>query len=207
MRQKIQFAIYGMIALVSIISIALAYVPVDIGSSNDEIVDDTMPIPMVPEDYTLPESPLIYLRTYTENDHKWLQLNIYFEARNQAFKGMLAVGFVTQNRVKDERYPSTYEAVVTKAVMKDGYPVRHKCHFSWYCDGLSDKPDLSRKAEREAWEDAGIAATIVLEGNYQDFTNGALYYHTDAVSPTWAIPSYVTQVAKLDKHIYYIRNE
>ena len=52
---------------------------------------------------------------------------MYFEARNQGWKGMLAVGVVIQNRVKDPRYPSHICSVVRQGKYWQGHPVKHKC--------------------------------------------------------------------------------
>ena len=71
--------------------------------------------------------------------------NIYWEARNQNPKGMIAVGLVTINRVFDTRYPNTACEVVhqgpTRPSWKNhkiSYPVKNRCQFSWYCDGKAD---------------------------------------------------------------------
>ena len=72
--------------------------------------------------------------------------NIYFEARNQGTAGWSAVASVTLNRVKDKRFPNTVCEVVKQGPTreswkKDGnyYPLKHRCQFSWYCDGKKDK--------------------------------------------------------------------
>ena len=80
--------------------------------------------------------------------------NIYHEARNQGTAGWLAVAAVTMNRVIDNRFPNTICEVVFQAETKESwktkskkdilaserifYPIRHRCQFSWYCDGKSD---------------------------------------------------------------------
>ena len=79
--------------------------------------------------------------------------NIYHEARGQGTAGWLAVAAVTLNRVTDERFPDTICGVVFQAETRESwktkgkdvpdieriyYPVRHRCQFSWYCDGMSD---------------------------------------------------------------------
>jgi len=86
-----------------------------------------------------------------------LQKNAYFEARNQSDAGMVAVTHVVLNRVASDRFPDTVCEVVEQGHMskwwKDNHdrdvPVRHKCQFSWFCDGLSDEPK-----EKEAWKHA-----------------------------------------------------
>ena len=40
-----------------------------------------------------------------ESEQKCIADNIYWEARNQSAKGMIAVALVTRNRVLDERFP------------------------------------------------------------------------------------------------------
>ena len=47
--------------------------------------------------------------------------NIYWEARNQPFRGMVAVGQVTMNRVKDKRFPDTPCEVVEQGPTKPSW--------------------------------------------------------------------------------------
>ena len=98
-----------------------------------------------------------------------MALNIYHEAKNQPIEGMLAVGEVVLNRVEDERFPNNVCEVIKQGPVKESwktrqtpdpddavfYPVRHRCQFSWYCDGLSDKP-----YEQEAWAQAQQVAAM-----------------------------------------------
>ena len=72
-----------------------------------------------------------------------LALNIYFESRNQPIEGQVAVSQVVLERVKSDKYPSTVCEVVFQGPTYSwsvNYPIRDRCQFSWYCDGLSDKP-------------------------------------------------------------------
>ena len=67
--------------------------------------------------------------------------NIYFEAAVESTAGKLAVAQVTMNRVNSERYPNTVCKVITQGKhYKNGFPVRDRCQFSWYCDGKHDEP-------------------------------------------------------------------
>ena len=111
-----------------------------------------------------------------------LALNIYWESRNQGIVGQLAVGQVVMNRVADKRYPDTPCKVVMQGpVYRSGYPVRHRCQFSWYCDGKSDKPD-----DEYAWAYAQMVAADVLRGEVPDFTGGSTHYHAYYVKPYWS---------------------
>ena len=77
------------------------------------------------------------------NQMHCLATNIYHEARGESFAGKVAVANVTHNRVDSTKYPNTYCGVVYQAQMYVNWrgnevPARHKCQFSWYCDGKSD---------------------------------------------------------------------
>lgn len=143
-----------------------------------------------------------------------MQQNIYFESRNQQTRGQIATAWVTLNRVNSILYPSTVCSVVKQAeVDSRGNPIRYRCKFSWYCDGLSDEPDLNNPVEARAWDSAGELARTMIGACLlgidpvqcpEDPTNGALYYHTDEVSPSWS-QVYVV-VAEVGNHIFYRRN-
>lgn len=73
---------------------------------------------------------------------KCMVLNLYHEARSESEKGMIAVGYVTLNRVVSNHFPDSICKVVKQAVYyKNGMPKRNKCQFSWWCDGKDDKAD------------------------------------------------------------------
>ena len=63
------------------------------------------------ESYVLETPPNLDLE-YDRQEIQCLADNMYWEARNQATKGMIAVGYVTMNRVADDRYPFTVCEVV-----------------------------------------------------------------------------------------------
>ena len=138
---------------------------------------------------------------FTPEDEECLAQNIYFEAKNQSLTGQLAVGIVTLKRVEDRRFPNSICGVVkhTKHAYANGFPVRHKCQFSWYCDGLSDRPHNPR-----AFEQAQHIASSLLseESAIVDFTHGANHYHADYIDPPhWT--SKMIMVARIENHIFY----
>jgi spore germination cell wall hydrolase CwlJ-like protein len=136
-----------------------------------------------------------------------LAQNIYWEARNQSFGGQVAVGLVTMNRVKDKRFPNTVCEVVyqgpRKSSNKDSnisIPIRNRCHFSWYCDGKSDKwPKNDKTAINLAYD----IASMILDHkiHFLDITRGATHYHADYVYPEWA--SSKEKTVEIDDHIFY----
>ena len=89
-------------------------------------------------------SPILHAQNYIDNT-QCMALNIYHEAKNQSMVGQIAVGLVTMNRVRDHRYPNSICEVVKQGPSRPSWkdpnkriPIRHKCQFSWFCDGKSD---------------------------------------------------------------------
>lgn len=126
-----------------------------------------------------------------------LALNIYHEARGEPFEGRLAVAHVVLNRVADRRFPRTICAVVKQG----GWRQLHRCHFSWWCDGRSDRPTDAR-----AWRESRTIARLVHNGLTLDPTGGALWYHARHVSPFWADSANKLRHTKIGAHIFYIAN-
>ena len=129
-----------------------------------------------------------------------LALNLYFEARDQPVVGQLAVGYSTMNRVKDERYPDSVCGVVKQAKYSSWdskNPIRHRCQYSWFCDGMSDEPKNSK-----AMLEATILAANIFYGRVTDISDGATHYHATWIdAPYWA--EKMTTVFTIDEHIFY----
>ena len=133
-----------------------------------------------------------------------LALNTYHEAKNQSLVGQVATAQVVMNRVADDRYPNTVCEVVKQGPHRPSwenpekeYPIRHRCQFSWYCDG---KPDVPKN--EKAWRKAQDVAFLVLYNKINlDVTEGATHYHATYVKPAWARTK--TRTTKIEKHIFY----
>lgn len=131
--------------------------------------------------------------------------NIYHEARGQGTAGWVAVANVTLNRVIDPRFPNTVCEVTMQGPHRPSWkgtgemiPVRHRCQFSWYCDGKSDKignDELYNKIYSLSYD---LIYGIV---NYVDITDGATHYHADYVMPDWAKTK--TKTIEIEDHIFY----
>ena len=129
-----------------------------------------------------------------------LALNTYHEAKNQSMIGQVATAQVVMNRVADSRYPNTVCEVVKQGPKYKGsdVPVRHKCQFSWFCDGKSDEP----RRDSKEWRMAQEYARIVLSGRIVlDVTEGATHYHATYVRPSWAKTK--TRTTRIESHIFY----
>jgi len=132
-----------------------------------------------------------------------LAQNIYHEARGEDLSGQVAVAHVTMNRVNSRKFPNTvcevvYQARYSKWWMERGkkVPIRHKCQFSWYCDGKSDGI-----GDWDSFDNIAIVSREIILGIHEDNTNGAVYYHADYVKPNWS--NAMTVSAVYDNHIFY----
>ena len=127
-----------------------------------------------------------------------LALNIYHEARNQPTAGKLAVAQVTLNRVKHDRFPNTICGVVYQGYYLNNNPIKHKCQFSWWCDGKSDKPK-----ELQSWNYALMLARHMHEGIFDniDVVKDATHYHAVYVKPYWTKEK--KKVKVIADHIFY----
>jgi spore germination cell wall hydrolase CwlJ-like protein len=122
---------------------------------------------------------------------------VYYEARAEGWRGMVAVGVVIQNRVEDARYPSDICGVVRQGLYRNGNPVKHQCQFSYYCDGKPERP-----AEQDAWTMAQDIATLltttsVVVAGIEDAT----HYHAAWVQPSWS--TRLEKRQQIGGHIFY----
>jgi len=118
-----------------------------------------------------------------------LALNIYREAGIEETQGMLAVALVTMNRVKTQGFPDTVCKVVKQKTAK-------VCQFSWVC--MNRLPRIDEKIYNYS---KALATRVFLNHDLiEDFTGGALFYHSDYVSPKWKRLQVTT---KIGRHIFY----
>ncbi len=128
----------------------------------------------------------------SEEERYCLALTIYFEARGESDLGKLAVAHVVMNRVTDRRFPNS----ICRVVRQGGEETRYRCQFTWWCDGLSDRPGNLR-----AWKESRALAESVYWGHSKDPTSGALWYHADYVAPRWAMA--YRRTSQIGRHIFY----
>lgn len=114
---------------------------------------------------------------------------LYFEARGEGIKGQAAVAEVILNRVESPTFPQTICGVVNQGNSRG-------CQFSFTCDG---RPENIR--DRGAWTVAGKIARAMIDGAPRQLTDGATYFHTPAVRPSWA--KRFEKTTKIGRHIFY----
>lgn len=126
-----------------------------------------------------------------------LAATIFHEARGETVIGRHAVAQVVMNRA--ERDPKNVCQVVAA-----------RKQFSWANAhfGLARRVNgnlvLTKKGlpkDQYAWNTALIIAKVALNGRMIDFTQGAKFYHTNAVHPAWGKKMKLAKV--IGNHRFY----
>ncbi len=131
-----------------------------------------------------------------EAEVRLLAATAWGEARSEGEEGMRAVAHVMVNRV-GERFGQDLRTVI-----------RAPWQFSAWNRGDPNRR-LVQNPERyatggialETWETAQRVAREVLSGQSVDPTNGALFYHTTAIRPSWSRYGEGRQV--IGAHVFY----
>jgi spore germination cell wall hydrolase CwlJ-like protein len=126
-----------------------------------------------------------------KQEARCMALNLYWEARSEGDKGMLAVGWVVLNRIAFAKYPNT----VCEIIAQGG--TTPPCEWSWRCDGRSDAP-----TEPKSWAQAQELARQLLQDPPEDPTHGALWVQHESLKiPKWLQSREST--VHIGKHIFY----
>ena len=191
---------YIIIVAIAILAFLITSYPAGSAPMDDDTpqyqIDSEFKHPPLPK--PRPARPSIISEPINADQQEFICLakNIYFEARGEEIAGQYAVGLVTLNRVRSKRFPNNICDVVYQARYWNNHPVRNKCHFSWYCDGKSDRP-----REKDHWQLAQEIAETLLLFNIEDITKGATHYHAKEVLPHWAKQLKIKTI--IGNHIFY----
>lgn len=124
-----------------------------------------------------------------------MALNVYHESRGDTFVGQHAVAQVTFNRAG--RDPNQ----VCKEVFKPK-------QFSWANELTAAAPESKKVVaqklvprEKKAWALATQIASVTVNGQVADFTNGAMAFHAKGVSPWWG--KHFKYVGMYGQHKFY----
>jgi spore germination cell wall hydrolase CwlJ-like protein len=122
-------------------------------------------------------------------DLYWLTMNIYYEAGKEPLIGKIAVGIVTLNRLKDNRFPKTIQAVVTEPQQ-----------FSWYTGGnVKSPPNVA--LWKECYDVAKMLLTKSKDTAIISLLEGATHFHATYVKPDWA--KHAVKVVQIGDHVFY----
>jgi spore germination cell wall hydrolase CwlJ-like protein len=127
-------------------------------------------------------------------EHRCLAEVMYFEARGEREAGERAIAEVILHRLAEGSHGDTICSVVHEG---EGAGQTF-CQFTFACDG-----SLGHPRNPEDWRAARVVAARLLagEGPGPDNTDGATYFHTVSVHPTWA-PK-MERITRIGSHIFY----
>lgn len=125
------------------------------------------------------------------SEMKCLAEAIYFEARGEALVGQYAVGEVIINRVLSKNFPNSVCGVIS-----EGSTRRNACQFSYNCDGK-----LEIITEKKIYERILKLSQMLLEPSARFLTNGATFYHSKLVNPSWSKKFIKTN--EIGNHVFY----
>lgn len=184
----------------------LLFVPLLMGSSPETLPQDVTTVfdtgnadAMLSPDFKpqyahLARADLVALAASSPAQLTCLAQAVYFEARGEPLLGQFAVAEVVMNRVDDPRYPATICSVVFQ-----NERWKHRCQFSFACDGRTDRP-----RHTAAWFTAQMVAALAAEDRERRAVGSATHYHATYVQPTWAAS--LTKTTELGRHIFYRDN-
>ena len=107
--------------------------------------------------------------------------------------------------MNDKHFPNSICSVITQGPTRPSWkdssiriPIKHRCQFSWFCDGKSDNPKQVKD-----YNNMLEFARMILSGevSFLDITDGALFYHADYVRPAWAKTK--KRTIEIEDHIFY----
>lgn len=132
---------------------------------------------------TQPESLNVGLSEYT-----CMVEALHFEAKGETYEGKVGVANVIMNRVESKRFPNSICGVIKQGPEHaNGVPKKHRCQFSYWCDGLSDHISINNRIERDSFVESALIAFNAVNGNLKDTTNGSDHYYAHGkVTPFWS---------------------
>jgi len=189
------------ITILLVVGIALSFMALMTDNASDTLSPPEPVAKVIAVNEVLPE---VSAPPVDQNELRCLALNVYYEARNDSYAGKYAVADVVLNRTENNRYPSTICEVVMDAQMAENWqgdivPIKHKCQFSWYCDGKPDTP-----TNELAWnESLIIAKNILTSGKFRGITEGSTHYHALYVTPKWIGDRGMNSTGVIGLHSFY----
>ena len=108
---------------------------------------------------------------------------VYFESRGEPLSGQKAVAEVIMNRVDDPRFPKSVCGVVNQSGQ-----------FSY-------RGNVGKMRKGAAFNTARRVAEEALAGAPRALTNGATYFHTTKVRPSWS--KRFTRTTRIGAHVFY----
>ncbi len=162
----------------------------------DKPVVKVIQAPAIPEPIAVRSSSTNVVLARLLQEHNCLSEAMYYEARGEGEDGQKAVAEVVFHRMNTGNYGHSICAVVYEGVGTG------TCQFSFACDG-------SREARHEPgpWRESQALAARIMAGEepLPNMTEGAVNFHTTAVSPEWSDSGHYERTVQIGNHVFYRR--
>lgn len=140
---------------------------------------------------------LVRLTQIDKRERDCIAETLYFEARGEGIKGMLAVASVLEERKDHPDYPETYCKIS-----------KQPWQFSFRHEGKPSLKALERRTSSlnandvQMLQEAKRIAERMLLGAFRGILpRGTVFYHAKYVKPTWARK--MQRVAVIGQHVFY----
>ena len=154
--------------------------------TTNKAVVENIPHTVVKENYQLRSDDSYFKQCLKSIDCRMLKEALYWEARGESDKGVIAVAYVILNRTNHKNWPSTIKGVITQPWQ---FSYRMEDNFQ---KGFTEKKQYIRIA---------VLAAKVLEGSIANPVENAVYYHRHDISTQWSKKKKL--VAKIGSHNFY----
>lgn len=124
---------------------------------------------------------------HLQKDFLCMARNLFFEARGEKGKGMIAVANVVINRAEHPKFPDSICGVIYE-----------KNQFSWTRDPRKINAPLSKLDDKSKI----LAYEAVVNRSVKDITGGAVFFHANYTGFSWDT-SKVQHTKTIGKHIFY----
>lgn len=131
-----------------------------------------------------------------------LARTLYGEARGEGIEGMEAVACVIINRYNAKKWFTGYIYENGQKVPSIAQTCLKKFQFSCWNKNDPNFPALKKiTVDDKIFRECLLIAQKAIEGKLEDFTNGALFYHTRQIKPQWARKK--TPCYEVKNHLFY----
>jgi spore germination cell wall hydrolase CwlJ-like protein len=139
---------------------------------------------------------------FTERDVQCMARNIFHEAANEPYEGMVLVGIVTLNRLVNPNYPKTVCDVIYQrgSYVYTRKKKQHKvtvCQFTWTCENHKHPQETNPR-----WLKSLEIARNLSDGKYSEWREKWIrshHYHAYYVNPRWRL----ARLGRVGAHIFY----
>lgn len=153
--------------------------------TTNKTVVENIPHTVVKENYQLRSDDSYFKQCLKSVDCRMLKEALYWEARGESDKGVIAVAYVILNRTNHKNWPSTIKEVITQPWQ---FSYRMEDNFQ---KGFTDKKQHRRMA---------IIAQKVLDGELKNPIGDATHYHHQRILPKWA--KVKRKVVQIGNHVF-----